>query len=34
MYDKYSFELDEKQLAQAIANRERKALRDKNETMG
>ena len=29
MYDKYSFELDEKQLAQAIANRERKALRDK-----
>lgn len=29
MYDKYTFELDEKQLAQAIANRERKALRDK-----
>lgn len=29
MYDKYSFELDEKKLAQAIANREHKALRDK-----
>ena len=29
MYDKYSLELDEKQLTQTIANRERKALRDK-----
>lgn len=29
MYDKYTFELDEKKLAQAIANREHKALRDK-----
>ena len=29
MYYKYSFELDEKKLAQAIANREHKALRDK-----